>query len=158
MDIRERSDILFNASKILRENLNEIAYLDSIQIGRPIKEMRTQLERCPEWLEYYGSVIRCYENKVTPFKGDFINYVKNIPLGLCVQITPWNHPIFLAIKKIAPALAAGNTIVIKPSELAPISVLEFGNIMKQSGLPDGMYIIHGFIVIYGILLWYYDII
>ena len=138
MDVRDRSEVLFNAAKILRNNINEIAYIESLQIGRPIKEMRTQLQRCPEWFEYYGSLIRCYENRLPPFKGNFINYVKNVPLGLVVQITPFNHPIFMAIKKIAPALATGNSIVIKPSELAPISVLELGNILKESGLPDGV--------------------
>ena len=69
--------------------------------------MNAQLQRLPEWLEYYAAFIRTFEDKVTPFKGNFLNIVRRIPLGIVAQITPWNHPMLIAIKKIAPALAAG---------------------------------------------------
>ena len=67
-----------------------------------------------------------------------MNYVTRVPLGVVAQITPWNHPMLIAIKKIAPALATGNSIVLKPSELAPISVLELAKICTDAGLPDGV--------------------
>jgi len=63
----------------------------------------------------------------------------SVPLGVCAQITPWNHPMLIAIKKIAPALAAGNSIVVKPSEFAPITVLEFAKLATEVGLPDGVF-------------------
>jgi acyl-CoA reductase-like NAD-dependent aldehyde dehydrogenase len=96
-------------------------------------DRNTQLGRLPEWLEYFAAVARTYEGRVPPFKGDMINYVKRVPLGVVAQITPWNHPLLIAIKKIAPALAAGNSIVVKPSELAPVSVLEFAKLCKEAG-------------------------
>ncbi len=74
-----------------------------------------------------------------PFKGPYLNYVKRVPLGVVAQITPWNHPMLIAIKKIAPALAAGNSIVVKPSELAPCTVLEFAALLKEAGVPDGVF-------------------
>ena len=70
-----------------------------------------------------------------------MNYVTRVPLGVVAQITPWNHPMLIAVKKIAPALATGNSIVLKPSELAPVSVLELGPLCSASGLPDGRYIL-----------------
>jgi acyl-CoA reductase-like NAD-dependent aldehyde dehydrogenase len=90
-------------------------------------------------LEYFAAVIRTHEGHCPPFKGSYVNYVKRVPLGVCAQITPWNHPMLIAIKKIAPALAAGNSIVVKPSELAPITVMEFAKLMSECGLPDGVF-------------------
>ncbi|KAJ3072667.1 hypothetical protein HK102_006186, partial [Quaeritorhiza haematococci] len=100
--------------------------------------MRAQLARLPEWIEYFASVVRTSEGAVPPFKGDMLNYVKRVPLGVVGQITPWNHPLLIAIKKIAPALAAGNSIVVKPSELAPVSVLLFAQYCQEAGVPDGV--------------------
>jgi acyl-CoA reductase-like NAD-dependent aldehyde dehydrogenase len=70
---------------------------------------------CSEWFEYFGALVRTRDGSVTPFFGPYINYVKRVPLGVVGQITPWNHPLLIAIKKIAPALAAGNSVVVKPS-------------------------------------------
>ena len=138
MDVRERSEILYNISKILKTYVYDIAYIESLQSGRPLREMNAQLLRLPEWFEYYASYIRIHEGKIAPFKGNYLNYIERVPLGLILQITPWNHPMLISIKKIAPALAAGNCIIVKPSELAPCSILEFGNICKQGGLPNGV--------------------
>eukprot|EP00742_Colponemidia_sp_Colp-10_P004301 GILJ01004588.1.p1 GENE.GILJ01004588.1~~GILJ01004588.1.p1 ORF type:complete len:460 (-),score=62.85 GILJ01004588.1:52-1248(-) len=100
--------------------------------------MNAQLGRLPEWLEYFGSLIRTQEGSVPPFFGPYVNYVRRIPLGVVGQITPWNHPLLIAIKKISPALAAGNSIVVKPSELAPAAVIEFAKILTEAGLPNGV--------------------
>jgi acyl-CoA reductase-like NAD-dependent aldehyde dehydrogenase len=82
---------------------------------------------------------------VTPFKGPVINTLTRSPIGVCALITPWNHPLLIATKKIGAALAAGNTIVVKPSELAPISVLKMGELFQEAGLPDGtLQIISGY--------------
>jgi acyl-CoA reductase-like NAD-dependent aldehyde dehydrogenase len=99
--------------------------------------MRAQLSRIPEWLEYFASLIRTYEGRVTPFKGPVVNTLTRLPLGVVVQITPWNHPLLIATKKIAAALAAGNSVIVKPSESAPLSVLEMGKLFQEAGLPDG---------------------
>ena len=66
-----------------------------------------------------------------------MNTLTRLPLGVVVQITPWNHPLFIATKKIAVALAAGNSVIVKPSESAPLSVLEMGKLFQEAGLPDG---------------------
>jgi phenylacetaldehyde dehydrogenase len=97
-----------------------------------------QLARLPEWFEYFGALIRTHEGTCPPFLGNYVNYVQRVPLGVCGLITPWNHPMLIAVKKIAPAIATGNSIVVKPSELAPVSVLELGRVCQRGGLPDGV--------------------
>ncbi|KAF4625387.1 hypothetical protein G7Y89_g12780 [Cudoniella acicularis] len=111
--------------------------LEVQQTGRPVREMKAQLARIPEWLEYFASLARVQEGSVTPFKGPVINTLTRLPIGVVAQITPWNHPLLIATKKIGAALAAGNTVIVKPSELAPLSVLKLGELFKTAGLPDG---------------------
>lgn len=100
--------------------------------------MKAQLARLPEWFEYFGALIRTHEGTVPPFLGSYVNYVQRVPLGVCGLITPWNHPMLIAVKKIAPAIATGNCVVVKPSELAPVSVIELGAVCSRAGLPDGV--------------------
>lgn len=73
-----------------------------------------------------------------PTEGEILNYVKRAPLGVVVQIAPFNHPLLIAVKKIAPALAAGNSVICKPSELTPLTLLEFGLLATKAGVPDGV--------------------
>jgi acyl-CoA reductase-like NAD-dependent aldehyde dehydrogenase len=144
-DASTRFAVLSKAATILRSRLPEFVNLETQQTGRPIREMKAQLSRIPEWLEYFASLARTHEGRVTPFKGPVINTLTRIPLGVVVQITPWNHPLLIATKKIGAALAAGNSVIVKPSESAPLSVLEMGKIFQEAGLPDGtLQIISGY--------------
>ena len=136
-DASERYSVLSKTATLLRSQLPTIIDLEVAQTGRPVREMRAQLARVPEWLEYFASLARTHEGRITPFKGPVVNTVTRLPLGVVVQITPWNHPLLIAMKKIAAALAAGNVVIVKPSELAPLSVLKLGAIFKEAGLPDG---------------------
>jgi len=144
-DASIRFAVLTKAANLLRSRLPEFINLETQQTGRPIREMRAQLFRIPEWLDYFAALARTHEGRVTPFKGSVINTLKRIPLGVVVQITPWNHPLLIATKKIAAALAAGNSVIVKPSESAPLSVLEMGRLFQEAGLPDGtLQIISGY--------------
>jgi acyl-CoA reductase-like NAD-dependent aldehyde dehydrogenase len=100
--------------------------------------MNAQMARLPDWLSYYAALLRTNQGFVAPTQGKLLNYIQRVPLGVVAQITPFNHPLFIAIKKIAPALAAGNSVIVKPSELTPISLLEFANLTQEAGLPDGV--------------------
>jgi len=140
-----RSDILNKAAAILAVQIDDFVRVEVSQTGRPIREMTSQLARLPEWFKYYAALIRTHEDTVPPFGGDYINYTQRVPLGVVGQITPWNHPLLILVKKVAPALAAGNTIVVKPSEIAPLTPLMLGAVFKEAGLPDGAYnVITGF--------------
>jgi acyl-CoA reductase-like NAD-dependent aldehyde dehydrogenase len=138
MDVRERARIMNNIAAKLRENIPRMADMEVAQTGRAVREMRAQLARLPEWFEYFAALIRTHEGTVPPFLGEYVNYVQRVPLGVVAQLTPWNHPMLIAIKKIAPAIATGNSIVLKPSELAPVSVLVLAQLCTDAGLPDGV--------------------
>lgn len=137
-DPRDRAEVMQRAARTLAERVPATAELESQQTGRAIREMRAQLGRLPEWFEYFAAIARTHEGTMPPFKGHYLNYVQRVPLGVVGQITPWNHPMLIAIKKIAPALAAGNSVVVKPSELAPVTVLMFAEMCAEAGLPAGV--------------------
>ncbi|KMO19327.1 aldehyde dehydrogenase [Methylobacterium indicum] len=135
----ERGDIMHRAAHLLAERLPELVRIEVDQIGRPRREMAAQLARLPEWFRYFGAVARTHEDTVPPFGGSFLNYTRRVPLGVVGHVTPWNHPLLILTKKVAPAMAAGNAMVVKPSELAPVTPLLLGEILKQAGVPDGVY-------------------
>ncbi|KAJ3847353.1 aldehyde dehydrogenase domain-containing protein [Lentinula lateritia] len=133
-----RSKVLTRLARILEERVPAIAQLESLQTGRTIREMNAQLGRLPDWLDYYAALLRTRQDFIAPTQGKLMNYVQRVPLGVVAQITPFNHPLLIAIKKIAPALAAGNSIIVKPSEQAPLTVLEFATMALEAGLPPGV--------------------
>ena len=137
-DVRDRARVMTTIADMLRADIGRMAEIEVVQTGRAVREMKAQLGRLPEWFEYFAALIRTHEGTCPPFLGAYVNYVKRVPLGVCSLLTPWNHPLLIAIKKIAPAIAAGNSVVLKPSELAPISVLELGSLCTRAGLPDGV--------------------
>lgn len=115
------------------------------QTGRAIREMRAQVPSLVRWFKYYSSVLRTEERPVLPTSGKLHNWIDRVPLGVVVQITPFNHPLLIAVKKLAPALAAGNSVILKPSELTPLSSLLLGPILKEAGVPDGVFnVVPGF--------------
>ncbi|KAJ7653484.1 aldehyde dehydrogenase [Mycena rosella] len=134
----ERSKVLSRMARALEARISELAEIETLQTGRSIREMKAQLSRLPEWIDYYAALLRTTQAFVAPTQGKLINYVQRVPLGVVAQITPFNHPLLISIKKLAPALAAGNSVIVKPSELAPISVLEFARMAEAAGLPSGV--------------------
>ena len=139
MPPQERARILSRAAAILADRLDTFVATEVAQTGRPIREMKAQLARTPEWYDYFGAVARTNEGHVHPFGGDYVNYTRRMPLGVVGALTPWNHPLLILTKKVAPALAAGNTMVVKPSEIAPLTPLMLGEVLAEAGLPEGAY-------------------
>ncbi|KAG1752570.1 aldehyde dehydrogenase [Suillus paluster] len=133
-----RSSVLSRLADSLQRCIPDMARIETMQTGRPIREMKAQMARLPDWLYYYAALLRTNQGFVAPTQGKLLNYIQRVPLGVVAQITPFNHPLFIAIKKLAPALAAGNSVIVKPSELTPVSLLEFANITQEVGLPDGV--------------------
>jgi acyl-CoA reductase-like NAD-dependent aldehyde dehydrogenase len=141
----ERGDIMHRLADVLARRMPELVTIEIDQIGRPRREMAAQLARLPEWFRYFGAVARTHEDTVPPFGGDYLNYTRRVPLGVVGLITPGNHPLLILTKKVAPAMAAGNTMVVKPSELAPVTPLLLGELFKEAGVPDGVYnVVPGF--------------
>jgi len=140
-----RADVLNRAAALLTARLPEIVDTEVAQTGRPIREMRAQLARLPEWYTYFGAVARTHEDSVFPFGGPYLNYSRRSPLGVVGLVTPWNHPLLILTKKVAPALAAGNAVVVKPSELAPLTPFMLADVLAEAGLPAGAYnVVTGF--------------
>ncbi|KAI6152227.1 aldehyde dehydrogenase [Pisolithus tinctorius] len=134
-----RSNVLSKLAQLLEERVSDMARIETLQTGRAIREMNAQIGRLPEWLRYFAALLRTHQGFIAPTQGKLLNYVNRVPLGVVAQITPFNHPLLIAVKKLAPALAAGNSVLVKPSELAPLSLLEFSELASAAGLPDGVF-------------------
>jgi acyl-CoA reductase-like NAD-dependent aldehyde dehydrogenase len=138
LPVRERARILNRAASLLADRIEEYARLETVQIGRTLREMRAQLKRLPEWLEYFGALAQTYEGSSPDFGADHLNVVRRVPLGVVGLITPWNHPLLITMKKVSVALAAGNSLVIKPSELGPAAPGELVKLLEEAGVPSGV--------------------
>ncbi|MDX3849210.1 aldehyde dehydrogenase family protein [Streptomyces sp. AK02-01A] len=138
MRARDRARVLNRAAAELDHRIDEFARLETLQIGRPLREMRAQLSRLPEWLEYFGAVAHSAEGTVPDFGEGYLNVVHRVPLGVAGLITPWNHPLLITMKKLSAGLAAGNSLVIKPSELGPAVPVALAGLLEEAGVPAGV--------------------
>lgn len=134
-----RADTLDRIAELLIKRMPSLIELEVRQTGRAVREMNAQVPTLVKWFKYFASLIRTEERSVLPTLGKLHNWIDRKPLGVVAQITPFNHPMLIAVKKIAPALAAGNSIVLKPSELTPLTSIELGKLFKEAGLPDGVF-------------------
>ncbi|MDI2099086.1 aldehyde dehydrogenase [Ruicaihuangia caeni] len=121
------------------EHGEEIARIESRENGKLLAEMRTQAKIASDWLYYYGGAADKIEGRVIPVnRPDVLNYTKREPLGVIGVMVPWNSPLYLAMQTIAPALAGGNTVVVKPSEVTPVSMLRVAELAIEAGIPAGV--------------------
>lgn len=134
-----RADVLEKVGELLAADLETLINLEVKQTGRAIREMKAQVPSLLRWFKYYASLLRTEERAVLPTMGKLHNWIDRVPLGVVVQITPFNHPLLIAVKKMVPALAAGNSVILKPSELTPLTSLMLGPILKKAGIPDGVF-------------------
>ncbi len=134
----ERFHALCSLADLIRENAEDLARWETLITGRPIREMAAQVLFLSDFYEYFAAAARTAEGEVTPFGGPYLNYTRHVPLGVVGLITPWNHPLLILTKKLAPALAAGNTVIIKPSEFTPTTTIELAKLCQQAGIPDGV--------------------
>ena len=134
-----RGAVLRKFGDLVAENAERLAELESRDNGKLITEMRGQLRYIPQWFYYFGGLADKIEGRVIPIdKPGVFNFTREEPLGVVAAITPWNSPLMLATWKLAPALAAGNTVVWKPSEFSSVSAFAFGELFEQAGFPPGV--------------------
>jgi (Z)-2-((N-methylformamido)methylene)-5-hydroxybutyrolactone dehydrogenase len=135
----KRGALLRRLGDLVAENSKFLAEIEVRDNGKLIAEMNTTTAYMAQWYHYYGGLADKIEGAVIPTdKADTFNYTRYEPLGVVAAIIPWNSPLFLATWKLAPALAAGNTIVIKPSEFTSASLLEFMKLVEKAGIPPGV--------------------
>ncbi len=137
----ERSTILWRLADLVEQNADSIARLESMNVGKTIKYSRdSDLPFIIDNLRFFAGCARLLEGKpAAEYSGLGTSIIRREPLGVVGAIIPWNYPLYIAMWKIAPALAAGNTLVIKPASLTPLSLLEFARLTEAAGLPAGVF-------------------
>jgi acyl-CoA reductase-like NAD-dependent aldehyde dehydrogenase len=134
-----RGSLLRKLADLIAAEADRLAEIETTDNGKLLAEMRTQLKYIPQWFHYFGGLADKIEGRVIPIdKPGVFNFTREEPLGVIAAITPWNSPLMLAAWKLAPALAAGNTIVWKPSEYSSVSALAFGELFERAGFPAGV--------------------
>lgn len=135
---RERGIVLARLSGLVSEHAEALARLEAWSTGKAVKGCRAQMGAVAESFRYYAGWTDKFAGKVTPVPGGQLNYTLREPLGVVLQIMPWNSPLYLAGGSMAPALATGNAVLLKPSELTPLSSLVLGRLAIEAGLPAGV--------------------
>ncbi|KAB0547705.1 betaine-aldehyde dehydrogenase [Pseudomonas argentinensis] len=140
MTAMQRSRILRKAVDILRERNDELAELETLDTGKPLSETRyVDIVTGADVLEYYAGLIPAIEGEQIPLRDTSFVYTRREPLGVVAGIGAWNYPIQIALWKSAPALAAGNAMIFKPSEVTSLTALKLAEIYSEAGLPDGVF-------------------
>jgi len=134
-----RGALLRKLGDLIASEAQRLSEIESTDNGKLIAEMRGQLNYIPQWFYYFGGLADKIEGRVIPIdKPGVFNFTREEPLGVVAAITPWNSPLLLATWKLAPALAAGNTVVWKPSEYSSVSAFAFGELFEKAGFPPGV--------------------
>src|SRR5690606_24615970 len=134
----ERSNRMRKVAQLIRERVDELAELETLNCGKIIVESRADVLNSANCIEYYANLTGQIWGETIPMNGPLFDYTVREPIGVCAQIIPWNFPLLMAAWKIAPALAAGNTIVLKPASNTPITAVILGQICLEAGIPDGV--------------------
>ena len=138
MSATERGRILLQAATLVRQRLEDIATIEARNAGKPIRDARGEIALVAAVLEYWGGAANKIFGETIPVQDAGLEVTLREPVGVCALITPWNFPLVIASWKIAPALACGNTVVVKPAQLTPLSVLMLADILMEAGLPPGV--------------------
>jgi aldehyde dehydrogenase (NAD+) len=135
----ERGRLLLRLADAIEDNADELARLETLDTGHPIRDSSTlDVPRTAATFRYFGGMADKYEGAVVPVERGFLNYVLRQPVGVVGQIVPWNFPLMFTSWKMGPALAAGNTVVLKPAELTPLTTLRLAELVASSGFPPGV--------------------
>ena len=136
---RERGRILLRAADIVRREQERLARMESLDSGKPIGDAREDVAEVAFMFEYFGGWATKIEGDVQQLSPDAMFMVWKEPMGVAVGITPWNYPLMMATQKLAPALAAGCTFILKPPEQTPLTCLQLPAILEEAGLPRGVF-------------------
>jgi betaine-aldehyde dehydrogenase len=135
---QERARLLERVADAIEQGRDELAWLETLDTGKTLIESRDDMEQIAQVFRYYGAEARTARGDVNPVPSGALSLTVHEPVGVVAMITPWNYPLLQASWKIAPALAAGCTFVLKPSELTPLTSLRITEMLTEAGLPDGV--------------------
>lgn len=142
---KERAGLLFKLAAALREQVEEFAELETLDQGKPIQTSRREVLSTARFFEFYAGAADKYYGDTIPLGPDYIDFTLLEPLGVTAHIVPWNMPLNMIGRSVAPALALGNTAVVKPAEQTPLTALKLAELFERLGFPPGVYnVIPGF--------------
>ena len=137
-DGARRGKALVRLATLLETRLEAFARLETQNMGKPLRESRGDIQYVVRTLEYFAGLADKVEGTTIPVPGSRLDYTLREPLGVTVHIAPWNYPLLLAVRSVAPALAAGNAVVLKPASLTPATAVAFARLAHEAGVPDGI--------------------
>jgi len=135
---RERGKILLKIAGLIRENADALALLECRTSGKPLGDAKDEMGLAADTFEYYGGAANKHFGETIPVAGAGLDYTLREPVGVCGLIVPWNFPLVIAAWKLGPALACGNTVVLKPSPETPLTALALAKLAAEAGLPEGV--------------------
>ncbi|MDD5302782.1 MAG: aldehyde dehydrogenase family protein [Elusimicrobia bacterium] len=138
MNPRERARRLFEVARLVRERLEEFALLETRNTGKPLADSRDEAGVVADCFEFYAGAVSKHHGETIPVAGGGLDFTLREPVGVCALIVPWNFPMMIAAWKMAPALACGNTVVLKPASYTPLTALLLGKVCSEAGIPDGV--------------------
>ena len=139
MNPRQRARVLFEIARVVRENADELVLLETRNAGKPLGDSRDEIGLVADTFEYYAGAVSKHFGETIPVGGAGLNFTLREPVGVCALIVPWNFPLVIAAWKLAPALACGNTVVLKPAPETPLTALRLAKLCVEAGLPEGVF-------------------
>ncbi|UTR09083.1 aldehyde dehydrogenase family protein [Evansella sp. LMS18] len=136
--VGKRARVLNKIASIMRSRFNELVELEVLNSGKSLSAAQGQVMQSIEDFEFYAGAIVGHRGKVNNVPGGFFNYSQNEPVGVCAQIIPWNYPMMMAAWKVAPAIATGCSVVLKPASLTPLTAIVLTEICHEAGVPEGV--------------------
>jgi phenylacetaldehyde dehydrogenase len=136
--IQERARVLNRFADLFEADLEDFFKLEMLNNGRPIAETRAQISRLPQFYRYFAALVLTRRSDVIPVEGSYLCYTQRVPLGVVALMTSFNHPLMILSKSLAPALATGNSVVIKPSEQTPLTTVRIVELLDRAGIPKGV--------------------
>src|SRR5579864_645147 len=133
-----RARVLFKIASLLSERIDAVAKLEVLNSGKTIAGAKAEIGQVIEDFEFYAGAVTKLMGNTIPAPPNFFNYTLKEPIGVCAQIVPWNYPLLMAAWKVAPALAAGCTVILKPASPTPLTALALGQIAMEAGCPPGV--------------------
>jgi acyl-CoA reductase-like NAD-dependent aldehyde dehydrogenase len=134
----QRTEVLYRIAAGIRAQAEDLARLESRNVGKPIGDSRWEVAAGARCFDYYASAISRFWGKTVPLSAHGLNYTLNVPIGVVASIVPWNFPFLMACWKTAPALATGNSVLLKPASQTPLTALALGRIAMEAGVPPGV--------------------
>jgi betaine-aldehyde dehydrogenase len=139
MNTRDRGRVLFRLAGLIRDHADELARAETRNVGKPIRDARDEVNLAANCFEYYGGATNKVGGQTIPGAAPGVLMTFREPVGVCGIIVPWNFPIAIAAWKTAPALAMGNTVVLKPAEQTPLTALRLAELALEAGVPEGVF-------------------